>query len=60
VEAFLNSGADFVTAIDRVNEAIDGTPAPVYDAPDAPTEHVPTPAENERALVELKSMMGGL
>lgn len=55
VETFLGMpGMDLLTALDRVDEAIGLTTAiPVEPG-------VPTAADNDRALKELKLMMGGI
>lgn len=55
VEAYRSVGVNTIEALDRVaalgEEVPDGQ---------APPEQVPTPSDNDLALMELQKMMGGL
>lgn len=58
VEEYQRVGTDLLTAIEKVNESIGLSVA--RPEPAVATERVPTARENERALAELKKMMGSL
>lgn len=55
-EARVALGVDLLTAVDRVNESL-GLAPPTADG--APPAKVPTAAENDRALAELRALMAG-
>ena len=56
VEEYQRLGMDLLTAIEKVAESIGLT----IPEPAVATEKIPTAADNDRALAELKKMMGGL
>jgi len=60
VETFLRMGTDMLTAIEAVDEAIGLIGAPPEVLVAVAERRVPSAADNDRALAELKGLVGGL